>query len=148
MSLVFRVLDRHVIHGLADEIAILDERGAMSYAELLHESASIAGALRNLGLVPGAPISLDLPHPRELTVAVLASARIGVLPRSEADFRIVGTPPVLHTPDTEVPWGLMIRAGRTDPAPAPDVDPDGYEVLMRQAYADIFSTLEAGGTIG
>ncbi|MGA8987652.1 AMP-binding protein [Aeromicrobium sp.] len=147
MSLIFRVLDQHVIHGLADETAILDERGAMSYAELLHESASIAGALRNLGLAPGALLHLDLPDSRELTIALLASARIGVLPRAGADFQLSGSPPALRTPDTEVPWDLMIRAGRTDPAPAPDEDAEGYESLMRHAYADIFSILEAGGVI-
>ena len=42
-------------------------------------------------------------------------------------------PPVLHTPETEVPWDLLIKAGRIDPAPAPADDPEGYEALMREA---------------
>jgi hypothetical protein len=147
-SLTFRVLDEHVIHGLADDLAIQDQRGGMSYAELLHESASIAGALANVGIGPGAGMWIDLPRGRELVVTVLACARIGAVPRQTADFRIAGMPPVLHTPDTEVPWDLLIHAGRIDPAAAPAADPDGYEDLMWAAYPDIFGALEAGETIG
>ena len=146
-SLVFRVLDHHVVHGLADELAIQDERGMMSYAELLHESASVAGAFTNVGIGPGAGVRIDLAHGRELVVAVLACTRLGAVPRETAEFRLAGMPPVLHTPDTEVPWQLLIKAGRIDPAPAPADDPEGYEALMRAAYPDIFSALEAGRTI-
>ena len=146
-SLIFRVLDEPVIHGLADNLAIRDDRGTMSYAELLHESASIAGAFTNVGIVPGTAVQIDLADGRELVVAVLACARVGALPRQGADFRIDGMPPVLHTPDTEVPWNLLIHAGRLDPAPAPAVDAAGYEALMREAYGDIFATLESGETI-
>lgn len=146
-SLIFRVLDAHVIDGLADDPAIADDRGPMSYAELLHESASIAGALLNLGLGTQTPVQIDLPAGRERAVMVLACARIGAVPQDAAEHRLAGDPPILHTPDTEVPWDLLIRAGRVDPAAAPDRDPDGYEQLMRETYGDIFPILEAGGTI-
>ena len=146
-SLIYRVLDHHVVHGLADDLAIQDERGMMSYAELLHESASVAGALTNVGIGRGAGVQIDLAHGRELVVAVLACARLGAVPRSTADFRLAGMPPVLHTPETDVAWDLLIKAGRIDPAPAPPDDPEGYEALMRAAYPDIFSALETGETI-
>ena len=146
-SLVFRVLDHHVVHGLADELAIQDERGMMSYAELLHESASVAGALVSVGVVEGSGMQIDLAHGRELVVAVLACARVGAVPRESAEFRVAGMPPVLHTSDTEVPWALLIKAGRIEPAPAPADDPEGYEALMREVYPDIFNALEAGRTI-
>lgn len=146
-SLIYRVLDEHVIHGLADNLAIEDERGTMSYAELLHESASVAGAFTNVGVEPGTEVHVDLAPARELVVAVLACARIGAVPRATAAFRVAGSPPVLHTPETEVPWDLLITAGRIDPAPAPANDPEGYEELMREAYAEIFASLEAGQTI-
>ena len=146
-SLIFRLLDHQVVHGLADELAIQDERGMMSYAELLHESASVAGALTSVGVMEGAGVQIDLAHGRELVVAVLACARLGAVPRESAEFRIAGMPPVLHTPETEVPWDLLIKAGRIDPAPAPADDPEGYEALMRETYPDIFSALEAGETI-
>jgi hypothetical protein len=146
-SLIYRVLDEHVIHGLADNLAIQDERGTMSYAELLHESASVAGAFVNVGIGSGTGVQIDLAAGRELVVAVLACTRIGAVPRQAADFRLAGSPPVLHTLETEVPWDLLIKAGRIDPAPAPAVDPEGYEALIREAYPDIFEALEAGETI-
>lgn len=146
-SLIYRVLDQHVIHGLADNLAIQDERGTMSYAELLHESASVAGSFINVGIGPGTGVQIDLAHGRELVVAVLACTRIGAVPRAPAEFRVAGSPPVLHTSETEVPWDLLIKAGRLDPAPAPADDPEGYEALMREAYADVFSALEAGETV-
>jgi hypothetical protein len=146
-SLIYRVLDEHVIHGLADNLAIEDERGTMSYAELLHESASVAGAFINVGIGPGTGVQIDLALGRELVVAVLACTRIGAVPRATAKFRVAGFPPVLHTSETEVPWDLLIKAGRIDPAPAPADDPEGYEALMREAYAEVSSALEAGETI-
>ncbi|WP_162243688.1 AMP-binding protein [Aeromicrobium sp. Root344] len=146
-SLIYRVLDEHVIHGLADKLAIEDERGTMSYAELLHESASVAGALVNVGVVAGTGLQLDVPHGRELVVAVLALARLGAIPADDVEHRLVGLPPVLHTAGAEVTWDLLIHAGRMDPAPAPPTDPDGYEALMRGAYPEIFRALQAGETI-
>lgn len=146
-SLVYRVLDEHVIHGLADHLAIEDERGTMSYAELLHESASVAGAFTSIGMVAGTGVHVDVPDGRELVVAVLALARLGAVPADDTELRLVGLPPVLHTSDTEVTWDLLIHAGRMDPAPAPPTDPEGYETLMREAYPDVFRALEAGETI-
>jgi hypothetical protein len=146
-SLIYRVLDAQVIHGLADNLAIDDQSGTMSYAELLHESASIAGAFTSVGITPGTGLHIDVAPGRELVVAVLACARIGVLPSPEAEIQLAGAPPVLHLPDTEVPWHLLIQAGRTDPEPAPPEDPEGYEAAMRAAYPDIFEALEAGKMI-
>lgn len=146
-SLVFRSLDYQVVSGLADDIAIADERGTMSYAQLLHESACIGAGLHHMGIEPGSAIVLDDLRGRDLVVSVLACARIGALPADTADFRLAGTPPVLHAPGTEVTWDLLDKAGRTEPAIAPPEDPDGYETAMRAAYDEIFSTLERGGTI-
>jgi hypothetical protein len=143
-SLIFRALDEHVIGGLADHPAIKDERGTMSYAQLLHESASLAGALRHLRIDVGSDLAIELPDGREQVIAVLACARLGAVPRGTAAYRLTGTPPVLHTPDTEVAWDVLIRAGRMEPAEAPDKDPDGYETLMRDEYEDVFATLAAG----
>lgn len=152
-SLVFRALDQHVVGGLADHPAIEDERGAMSYAQLLHESASVAGAVRHLGVTRGTEVDIDLSDGREWVIAVLACARLGAVPRKAvtgravAGFRLAGVPPVFHTPDTDVAWDLLIRAGRTEPAPAPDKDPDGYEQLLRDEYEDVFAALTTGHTI-
>lgn len=147
-SLVFRALDQHVIGGLADDPAIEDGRGSMSFAQLLHESASVAGAISHLGVTAGTQIAIDLSDGRERVIAVLACARLNAVPHIAATgFRLVGEPPVFHTPETEAAWDLLIRAGRNEPAPAPDHDPEGYEQLLLGAYEDVFAPLIAGQTI-
>lgn len=146
-SLVFRLLDHQVISGLADDVAIADARGTMSYAQLLHESACIAAGLHHMGVEAGTFVVLDDLRGRDLVISVLACARVGALPAQTGDFRLVGTPPVLHAPDTQVTWDVLDKAGRTEPATAPEEDPEGYEETMRAKYREIFGTLERGGTI-
>jgi hypothetical protein len=146
-SLVFRILDRQVISGLADDIAVADARGSVSYAQLLHESACIAAGLHHMGVEPGTSIVLDGLHGRDLVTAVLACARIGAVPAVSGSFRLAGAPPVLHAPATEVTWDVLDKAGRTEPHTAPEHDPEGYEDLLRTTYPTIIETLESGGTI-
>ncbi|MCW2751659.1 MAG: hypothetical protein JWR83_2769 [Aeromicrobium sp.] len=147
-SLVFRALDQHVVGGLADDPAIEDGLGSMSFAQLLHESASVAGAINQLGVTTGTQIALDLSDGRERIIAVLACARLGAVPHADGtEFRLTGVPPVFHTPETEAAWDLLIRAGRNEPAPAPLEDPDGYEELLLADYDDIFAPLIAGQAI-
>lgn len=146
-SLVFRALDHQVISGLADDTAVRDARGTMSYAQLLHESACIGAGLRHMGIDPGTFVVLERLHGRDLVVAVLACARITAVPSATGDFRIVGTPPVLHAPDTQVTWDVLDKAGRTEPAVAPIEDPEGYEDMLRAAHGEIFEVLLAGGSI-
>ena len=69
-SLVFRALDQHVVAGLADDTAVEDERGPLSYAELTHESACVAGAISHLGVESGTEVSIDIPGGRNLAIAV------------------------------------------------------------------------------
>ncbi len=49
-------------------------------------------------------------------------ARVSVPCRDAVAVTVRGTA-VLHTPDTEVAWDLLMRAGRSEPAPAPDRTP-------------------------
>jgi hypothetical protein len=146
-SLVFRILDRQVIEGRADELAVSDARGSMSYAQLLHESACIAAGLHHMGVETGTSIVLDGLHGRELVTSVLACARIGAVPAETGRFRLVGSPPVLHAPGTEVTWDVLDKAGRTEPHTAPEHDPDDYEQALRDLYPTIVETLESGKTI-
>lgn len=143
-SLVFRALDQNVVGGLADDTAVEDDRGPLSYAELLHESACVAGAIHHLGVVTGTEVSIEEPRGRNLVIAVLACARLGAVPSKGAAFRFEGE--AFHTPETEVPWDLLMRAGRSEPAPAPPEDPEGYEELMTNAFPGIFTALLAGKT--
>lgn len=146
-SLIFRVLDAQVINGLADDPAVRDETGSRSYAQLLHESACIAAGLNHMGIEAGSRVVIDLEPGSHLVTTVLAIARLGALPAESSEFTISGMPPSLVTPHTEVAWDVLDKAGRTEPAAAPIVDPEGYETALRQAYGEIFDVLERGGTV-
>ena len=147
MPLVHRALDVHVIAGAADEIALTGADGPMTYAQLLHDSASIAGALREIGVATGTPVAVDLPSGRIQVMAVLACARLGAELVESADFTLAGDPVALTTPDTEVPWDVLLRAGRIDPAAAPERDPEGYEQRLLAVHGELFATLSSGGTL-
>lgn len=146
-SLAYRALDRHVIHGRADEIAFAGVGRPMTYAHLLHDSASIAGALVAIGVAAGTRVVIDVPSDRERVIAVLACTRIGAEIHDQGEVTLSGEPPALAAADTEVPWGVLLRAGRGDPAPAPAEDPEGYEQRLVALFPDVFATLLAGETL-
>lgn len=145
-SLIFRALDQQVIAGNADALAIDDGILSMTYAQLLGQTAALAGGLVQVGVGEGTHVALALRGGAEVS-AVLALARIGAIPDAKADFRIAGDPPVVHTGEHDYTWATVLSAGKTDPIPAPDGDAKGYAEMMRDEYEDIFATLTAGGTI-
>ncbi len=145
-SLIFRALDQQVISGRADDLALDDGSVKVTYAQLLAQTAALAGGLANVGVEEGTHVALDLGGTSEVA-AVLALARVGAVPDARATFRIGGEPPVVHTGEFEYDWSTILSAGRTDPLPAPDVDEPGYEKLLIDAYEDIFATLTSGRTI-
>ncbi len=146
-SLVFRALEINVIEGRADDVALTDAGGSTTYARLLHDSASIAGALRQLGVDADGVVAIDLPEGRHLVMALLACARLGARIGSTGTFRFAGDPVVLSTPDTDVEWDVLLRAGRTDPAGAPDADPTGYAEQLLADHGHVFGPLLDGGTV-
>lgn len=146
-SLAYRALDRHVIHGRADEVAVARGGRPLTYAQLLHDSASIAGALRDIGVTTGTTVALDIPAGREHVIALLACVRIDAELDEGADFSFIGQPPVLRTLVTEVPWDVLLRAGRVDPAPAPATDPEGYEQRLVALHGEVLASLIAGDTL-
>ncbi|OUZ07996.1 hypothetical protein BHE97_14965 [Aeromicrobium sp. PE09-221] len=143
-SLAFRALDRHVVDGRADEPALLTTEGTLSYAELLHESASLAGGLRELGVVSGTPLEIAVADPRPRVVSVLALARLGAEPETEARYRIAGEPLSVITPDESFDYDLVLRAGRVDPATAPARDAEGYADRLLGHYGDLLEPLLSG----
>ncbi|MEO5653798.1 MAG: hypothetical protein ABIN79_03435 [Marmoricola sp.] len=123
----FALLDAAVIGGRGDEPAL----GRMTHARLLEEVAAVGGVLRAFGVTPAAPVLIDLADDEDAVVAALAVARVGGLVTTEdrPDALVVlvdegstvpaGRPRVVRGDDVREPdleWGLMIRAGRTDPA--------------------------------
>src|SRR5690606_38348270 len=110
-SIAFRALDLHIVQGRADETALATPTGTLSYAQLLHESASLAGGLRDLGLRQGAPVKLSVPDRHVWVVSVLAIVRLGAEPDPEASFSITGDPAVVRAGGEEYEFDLIVRAG-------------------------------------
>lgn len=146
-SLAFQVLDHHVVAGRADDPALVTAEGTLSYAQLLHESASLAGGLRDLGVRRGTPVHVEVPDRRIWVLSVLAVVRLGAEPDAEARFRIAGSPATVTTPEEDYDLDLVLRAGRVDPAVAPLADPEGYAERMTQRYGDVLAALLHGGTL-
>lgn len=145
-SLAFRLLDAHVVAGRADEPAWLGDGGSLTYAQLLHESAAIAGGLKHLGVRTGDVVALEL-EGRDRVVALLALVRLAAVPGPDGSVGIVGSsgaPVVVRLPDDEVAWNVVRDLGRGDPAAALRTDPDGYEVRVAPEHADVIEPLLRG----
>jgi len=139
----FDLLDRHVIGGRADAVALVAGPTTWTYARLLEEVSAFGGVLRHCGVAAGDPVGIALPESTEAVVAVLACGRIGarpvldpgageaaVLVTDSAETELLRTATagvVLVKQRTDAPWELredrdydwdvVMRAGRTDPAP-------------------------------
>ena len=78
-------LDRHVAAGHGDRAALVydspvtDSKRTYTYAELLAEVATFAGALSSLGVGKGDRVVIYLPMVPEAVVAMLACARLGAV---------------------------------------------------------------------
>jgi propionyl-CoA synthetase len=85
LNTCFNALDRHVIHGRADQPALIydspvtDTSATYTYAQLLEQVAAFAGALRGLGVQQGDRVVIYMPMIPETVVAMLACARIGAV---------------------------------------------------------------------
>ncbi len=168
LNLCFNALDRHVVRGRADAPAIAADRPT-SYARLVEEVAAFGGVLRAFGIGLGDTVVARLPPGRDALVALLASTRLGAVhvlddPTGDDETLMVpggvvrrgGAP----SPD-DLDWDVVLRAGRTDPAPcaevpaaAPALVDDGRtlsttEVLERSTGwpYDALATLLGGGTV-
>ena len=136
----FDVLDRHVVAGHADRVALRAAGRDWTCARLLEEVAAFGGALRHCGVVAGDRVSIVLPSSPELVVAVLACARIGATHDLDGgDGKVLVTTStratswrdgvaevalVKQVPGAETAlrdgrdydWDVVMRAGRTEPA--------------------------------
>ena len=142
-SLSFRLLDTHVIAGRADDLALSDAEGSLTYAQLLHESASVAGGLRQLGVEPGGAVHLDVAG-RTRVLAVLALVRLEARLDPDASVRVAGDPPVVRVGEDVFAWDVFLSAGRSDPAPAQRFDDPDYTQKALASYADVLGPLLEG----
>ncbi len=85
MNTCFNALDRHVIAGRADQLALVHESAItgtsqqFTYAQLLEKVATFAGALRNCGVEKGDRVVIYMPMVPEALIAMLATARLGAV---------------------------------------------------------------------
>lgn len=81
----YNCLDRHVENGRGQQAALIydspvtNTKRTLTYSELLHEVAALAGALQAKGIEKGDRVILYLPMTPEAVVAMLACARIGAV---------------------------------------------------------------------
>ena len=133
LNACYNALDIHVIRGRADDVALADPEGDLTYARLLTEVAACAGVLRAFGVGVGDDVALGpLPRARGV-VAALAAARVGAVSAYDgaaAAVRVAGgSDSVFAVDGDDLPWDVALRAGRTDPAGCADVPGDA--VLSR-----------------
>ena len=85
LNTCFNALDRHVESGRGNQPALIhdsamtDRCRILSYAELLAETATFAGALHRLGVRRGDRVIIYMPMVPETVVAMLACARLGAV---------------------------------------------------------------------
>jgi propionyl-CoA synthetase len=85
LNTCFNALDRHVAAGRGDQAAVLYDspvtgaRRTITYAGLLDEVATFAGALSSLGVEKGDRVVIYMPMVPEAVVAMLACARLGAI---------------------------------------------------------------------
>ena len=81
----FNALDRHVEAGRGDQVALYYDspvtgtKRAITYRELLDETATLGAVLNDLGVAAGDRVLIYMPMIPEAIVAMLACARIGAV---------------------------------------------------------------------
>jgi propionyl-CoA synthetase len=134
LNTCFNALDRQVIHGLADDPALVfrsDAAGVArtySYAELLERVAQLGGALRETGVRAGDTVLVWLPPLPEAVMAMLACARIGavhcVLPEDATAEEIAAA--------VDLTRPVVVIAASCGFA---DGHPVGYQAILDEALA-------------
>ena len=116
----FDLLDRAVIDGRADDLLLSDP--PTSHARLLEDVAAVAGVLRAVEVAPGHEVVVEVADDAVAVVVLLAILRLGARPTSgEAAVAVRDRDGVAHLVwlgDRELDWAGVLKAGRTDPAPA------------------------------
>ena len=140
LNFAYNALDRHVVHGRADEPALLQPfadagtRSSFSYADLLEQVGQLGGALRELGVTPGRTVVLALPLGPELVFGLLACARLGAVAVPLVDDAPGAARRLGHDPAVDRPAVLVVDGPRrvaADAALAAAGRSPDYEVVRR-----------------
>ncbi len=85
MNTCFNALDRHVIAGRADQVALIYDSPVTNtirkytYRELLDEVSRFAGVLKGLGVAKGDTVIIYMPMIPPAVISMLACARLGAV---------------------------------------------------------------------
>ncbi|QIK66961.1 propionyl-CoA synthetase [Nocardioides sp. HDW12B] len=85
MNTCYNALDRHVVNGRADQVALIHDspvtgtRSSYTYARLLEKTAAFAGVLQACGVQKGDRVIVYMPMIPEAVIAMLACARLGAV---------------------------------------------------------------------
>ena len=153
LNLCFNALDRYVVRGHADDLAVRVDRltaarTEWSYARLLEEAAAFGGVLRAFGIGPGERVLARLPMGAEGLVAALAAARLGAVLVHSEPYDDPAAPLATHRPRVVLAEGndssLADALTSVDEPPRAAIwtrdPPDGHDlewsVLMRAGRTD------------
>ncbi|GAB3083708.1 AMP-binding protein [Nocardioides zeae] len=79
-NLAYDALDLHVIRGRAEAPAVSTPDREVDYATVLEEVGALAGAMRALGVAPGASVLVALADEYDELLAFLAALRLRAVP--------------------------------------------------------------------
>jgi propionyl-CoA synthetase len=152
LNLCFNALDRHVVHGLADEVAVrvarvTAGRKELTFAQLLEEVAAFGGVLRAFGVEPGQRVLSRLPMGLPGLVAALAVARLGAVHVLVEEYADPVAPLATHRPVVVLAEGrdealvaALAASAEQPPAVWREDLPEGHDldwdVLMRAGRTD------------
>jgi len=74
------LLDRHVLAGRGDRVAVIDDAGRTTYAQLAARADRAAGALAALGVQPEQRVALVMLDSAEWIAAFLGAIKLGAVP--------------------------------------------------------------------
>ena len=85
LNTCFNAIDRHVLNGRGEQVAILydspvtNTKKKITYSELKYQVSIFAGALKKLGVLKGDRVIIYMPMIPEALVAMLACSRLGAI---------------------------------------------------------------------
>lgn len=165
LNACYNALDRHVIRGRAEEVALALDSRSWTYAELLTHVGAFAGVLRAFGTGIGDTVATEPLPVFEAVVVTLAASRLGAVVEHTDDLaphvataRVLvaatdpgldaGEVPVVTVDDsTELSWALVMRAGRTDPAGCADVPGDAVLARLGGTELTVLAALDGHGPV-
>lgn len=107
-NIAAEVVDRPIAQGRGPEVALRDDRGALTFAELAETVARCAGGLRSLGVERGTTFLIRSANCREAFVAFLAGVKLGAVPILANS--LLGTRELRHVVDNGEPLLAVVHA--------------------------------------